>query len=305
MIGFDVLNEPWIPVIALDGTSRELGILGVLSEADRISEVACESPLETYAVQRFLIAFLMDAYRFPKAGDRKRLFESGRFDNETIMEYVELCRSEGVTFDLFDEKRPFYQAVLDEKKDCCKIKPVTYLFHSNPSGDNHIHFEHDSSKMASPSESFRALLAMQTFTAAGGRGYYRSVNGDPCWYVLLRGKNLFETLCLSMLSIRECQDLKYDSSRHIWGEVENEKQGNQFVDVSLLDGLTFRPRRITLIREDDGSIRQMYYQQGEIIDKNGRWRDPHVTYIKGKEDYEPLVPSSKRMLWRDVGAFAF
>lgn len=305
MVGFDVLNEPWIPVIALDGTSRELGILGVLLEAHRLSEVVCESPLETYAVQRFLIAFLMDAYRLPRAGDRRKLFESGCFDEKVISDYIELCRSEGVTFDLFDKERPFYQAVFDEQKDGGKIKPISYLFHAAPSGINHIHFEHTSIEKASPSEAFLAMLALQTYTASGGRGYYRSLNQDPCWYVLLRGKNLFETLCLSMLSKGECRELNYDPARHIWGETEKEKQDKQYVDVSLLDGLTFRSRRIALIRENDESIRQVYYEQGELFQQQGRWLDPHVTYIKGKDDYYPLVPIPNKMIWRDVGAFTF
>ena len=114
MAGFDVLTEPWIPVIALDGSQRELGIIDALADAHKLFEVICESPLETYAVQRFLITFLMDAYRLSHAGDRRRLFESKCFDKNVIKKYVALCRSEGVTFDLFDKEKPFYQAVFDE-----------------------------------------------------------------------------------------------------------------------------------------------------------------------------------------------
>ena len=305
MVGFDVLNEPWIPVIALDGTSRELGILGVLSEADRLSEVVCESPLETYAVQRFLIAFLMDAYRLPHASDRKRLFESGCFDASVISKYVELCRAEGVTFDLFDEKRPFYQAAFDERYDSdAKLKPSANLFHAVPSGNSPVHFEHSGRCDCSPAQAFRALLTAQIFATAMAQGYPSSVNDTPCWYVLVKGKTLFETLCLSMLSVGECRGIEYDSALPAWRDTSDEIPKAEHADISVLEGLTFRPRRITLICDPDGMVRNLYFQQGQSFHQNGRWIDPHVTFAVNKSgEYVSVKPRLGRMAWRDVGAF--
>lgn len=305
MVGFDVLNEPWIPVAALDGTSRELGILGVLSEAHRLSEVICESPLETYAVQRFLIAFLMDAYRLPHASDRKKLLENGCFDRKVISDYVELCRSEGVTFDLFDEKRPFYQASFDERYDSeTKIKPIANLFHSVPSGNTPVHFEHGDLYECSPAQALRALLAAQIFAAAMTQGYPSSVNDTPCWYVLLKGENLFETLCMSMLSVGECRGIEFDSAYPAWRDTTVEIPKAEHADISMLEGLTFRPRRVTLIQDPDNMVRKLYYQQGQSFHQNGRWIDPHVTFSVNKAgEYISVKPKLGRMPWRDVGSF--
>ena len=311
MSEYNVLIEPWIPVVTLTGESRELGIRDVLLGAQDLSEVSCENPLETYAVQRFLIAFLMDAYRLPHASDRKKLFETGRFDASVIDGYIDLCRSEGVSFDLFDRERPFYQAVLDEKYDTeDKIKPVANLFHAVPSGNMPIHFYHRlaAESRCMPSQAFRALLSAQLFATAMTQGYPSSVNDTPCWYILLKGRNLFETLCLSMLSIGELNSkgkVSFDDPPPAWRDVSKEEPKKIHSNVSVLEGLTFRPRRITLLADLDGSVTKIYYQQGQSFHSNGSWMDPYVTYTLNKTgDYITIKPKPGRMPWRDVGAFA-
>jgi len=306
MAKFDVLTEPWIPVISNDGKTTEFGILDVLMKAHELSEVVCENPLETYAVQRFLIAFLMDAYRLPHARDRKRLFDSGRFDSEVINKYVELCRREGVSFDLLDEKRPFYQAAYDDRYDSeAKLKPPANLFHSAPSGNTPVHFSHVSVTECGPAQAFRALLSAQMFSTAMAQGYPSSVNDTPCYYVLLKGDNLFSTLCLSMLAVGECRELDYDEVPPAWRDASEQKPKAEHADVSLLEGLTFRPRRITLTCDDDGLIRKLYYQQGQSFHPNGRWMDPHVSYSINKNgEYVTVKPQIGRMPWRDVGTYA-
>lgn len=309
MAEFNVLTEPWIPVISNDGKTTEFGIIDVLMKAHELSEVVCENPLETYAVQRFLIAFLMDAYRLPHARDRKRLFDSGRFDPEVIKKYIELCRSEGVSFDLLDEKRPFYQAAYDKDYDTDdKKRSIGLLFHSEPRGNTPLHFSHNSldNFQCTPSEAFRALLAAHQFAiAVGSQGYPSSVNDTPCYYVLLKGENLFETLCLSMLSIGEFAGLDYDSNPAAWRDKRIQIPKTMHADISLLEGLTFRPRRTTLLSEPEGMVKYMYNQPGQNYHANERWTDPHVSYSINKEGkYVTLKPQLGRMPWRDVGAYA-
>lgn len=311
MAEFNVLNEPWIPVMTISGTAEKYGIMEALTKAHEMAEVACESPLETYAVQRFLIAFLMDAYRHEllHGRDRKKLFERGKFDPAVIASYIELCRNEGVTFDLFDPEKPFYQATFDERYDSdAKIKPIANLFHAIPSGNNPVHFEHkvaDESE-CTPAQALRALLAAQLFATSMTQGYPSSVNDTPCYYALLKGRNLFETLCLSMLSVGECQGIDFDSALPAWRDRSPEIPKAEHADVSMLEGLTFRPRRVTIICEEDGMVRKLYFQQGQSFHPNGRWIDPHVTYSVNKDgDYVTVKPHLGRMPWRDVAAFAF
>ena len=306
---FDVLTEPWIPVVSVDGQNMELGLSETLLKAHELSQVCCESPLETYAVQRFMIAFLMDAYRLERARDRKRLYARGCFDKEVLDQYIELCRSEGVSFDLFDEKRPFYQAAFDERYDSEeKKKSAAMLFHARPSGNSHVHFEHILAETGeySPAEALRAIFSAQLFSTAMAQGYPSSVNDTPCYYALLCGKNLFETLTLSMLSLGECAYVEFDRQPSAWRDTATEVPKAEHADISMLEGLTFRPRRITLTQDADGKVRRVFYQQGQSFHANGRWRDPHVSYaVNSSGDYVSIKPRLGRMPWRDVGNYLF
>lgn len=305
MAAFNVLNEPWIPVITVKGDHTDLSLRDTLVNAHELTEVCCENPLETYALQRFLIAFLMDAYRLPHAGDRKKLYLSGKFDPAVIDGYIDLCKSEGVTFDLFDKERPFYQAAYNENYDSDKKKSIAIIFHAVPSGQNHLHFDHKPMKKCYPAQAFRALLSAQMFATAMAQGYPSSVNDTPCWYTLLKGHSLFETFCLSMLSVGECRGIDFDAALPAWRDVCVEIPKAEHADVSMLEGLTFRPRRITLIPDRNGMISELYYQQGQSFHPNGKWADPHVTYSVNKDgEYVSIKPKTGRTPWRDVGLYA-
>ncbi|MBL8065520.1 MAG: type I-E CRISPR-associated protein Cse1/CasA, partial [Chthonomonadaceae bacterium] len=58
---FNVLTEPWIPVIRLDGTRDELGILPCLEQAHELREIRDPSPIIEFGLYRLLVAFVLDA----------------------------------------------------------------------------------------------------------------------------------------------------------------------------------------------------------------------------------------------------
>lgn len=58
---FDVLTEPWIPVVRLDGAADELGILPCLEQAHHIGEIKDPSPIVEFGIYRLLVAFVLDA----------------------------------------------------------------------------------------------------------------------------------------------------------------------------------------------------------------------------------------------------
>lgn len=319
MQNYNVLNEPWIPVQTTEGEKKNMGIQNVLEYAHEIKEVVCGSPLETYAVQRFLVAFLMDAYHLKNVDDRKRLFQHGKFDANVLCEYINLCRKEGVSFDLFDTQRPFYQASYNAEFDTeKKVKSAAYLFPHIPSGDSHVHFDHKlaSERSFSPADCMRGLLACQLFAVHTTGDYPSSVNDTPCYYVLIQGKTLFETLTLNMLSVSECYGIKFDSAPVAWRDTSiqvpynlykknHDKQDPQHPRISMLEGLTWQPRRITLVQDEDQMIRNIYYQPGQSFNQNGEWQDPHVTYKITKAGYQsPITPELERAPWRDIAAYA-
>ncbi len=112
---FDVLQEPWIPVVTFEGKPSRWGILDAPLRSPDWKEIQDPSPMVEYSVYRFLIVFLMDALRPETPVDLEELLYAGQFDESAIQDYITLCHSEGVSFDLFDPNRPFMQTSVDKK----------------------------------------------------------------------------------------------------------------------------------------------------------------------------------------------
>jgi CRISPR system Cascade subunit CasA len=65
MSRYNLIDEPWIPVIDLQGNRKQLGILDTLTTAENISVIEDPSPLVTAALHRFLLAVLYRALEGP------------------------------------------------------------------------------------------------------------------------------------------------------------------------------------------------------------------------------------------------
>ena len=305
---FNVLTEPWINVIRVNGQKDTIGLLDLYAHANEYRDILCDTPIETYALYRFLIAFAMDAYGLERTKDRKKLFMQGSFGKE-IDSYIDLCKSEGVTFDLFDKNRPFYQARYEPQYDKGKEKSIAYLFPYLPTGNNPTHFTHrlEDEYSLEPGRCFIGLLTIQIFSVAMVQGYPSSVNDTPCYYSILHGDNVFETIVLSMISKAEAGEIDWDSIMRVaWRDSQIIRPKEQYAEISIMAGLTWQPRRITFIPEDDGNVKRMYYQQGRSFSAfdNKKWRDPHVTYVVRDGNKYSLKPKLGRQPWRDVGAYS-
>ena len=184
---FDVLQEPWIPVVTFEGETLEVGILDALLRSPEWKEIQDPSPMVEYSVYRFLIVFLMDALRPETPVDLEELLYAGQFDESAIQDYITLCHSEGVSFDLFDPNRPFMQTSVDKNWDKQR-KPVTTLDYTVPNGNNHIHFDHRRKhEVYVPGKAMRMLLTAQIFCTSAAQGYPSNVNGAPPWFSLVQG----------------------------------------------------------------------------------------------------------------------
>lgn len=299
-MNFNVLTEPFMPLS--DG--QHVSILYCLEHAHQLQRISCATPLETYATYRFLCAFLMDAYQLPHYDARMALLERGCFDMEIIHAYIRLCENEGVSFDLFDRNRPFLQASYDPAYDQ-KEKPIAEIDLQTPSGNNHIFFEHklSDSHSLTPAKALLCLLTSYLFCPATTQDYPSSVNNEPCLYVLVHGDNLFETLVLNMISIKEAGNLPYGLPA--WRDKNPIVPKQYYASVTLLEGMTWQPRRIRLLASDSRRICRLYYMQGKSFKGSSLWRDPHVPYKLLKDgNYTAITPISGRSLWRDLGAMA-
>ena len=298
---FNVLDEPWIPVVAPDGTKGLLGIRETLRRAPELREISVASPLEEFSVYRFLSVFLMDALRPEDTDSIEELLEEGSFDMEQIEAYISLCESEGVSFDLFDEKRPFMQSAYVKEWDK-EAKPISAIDCFLPSGNNHMHFEHEQAetKTVALDKAARLLLTMQQFCTAGAQGYPSGVNASPPYFGVVKGHDLFETLIYGLLPL-QLIEIPFDEPPVIWRSDVVVTPKKTVGQTSWLRGMFFPARRVCLTLPNEGlEIAEVYLSQGENFVNKETWTDPYVTYRMLDTGRIPLRPKGEKPIWRSM-----
>ena len=308
-VSFNVLDAPWIPVVASDGTRELLGIRETLRRAPELKEISTVSPLEEFSIYRFLSVFLMDALRPKRVSAISKLLKQGMFDMDKIEEYISLCQSEGVSFDLFDGKRPFMQSAYVKEWDK-EPKPISVIDCSLPSGNNHLHFEHRCSQNQYLyfGDVFPKLLASNLFAINGGKGYQPSISSDRGknpYMILVSGANLFQTLCYMLFPSSEHD---YDQEKTgAWMHIPEIKE-DQIPDTAFFRMMLYPVRSILLLPDESCNvIRKTYYCSGYKLPEKGIWREPNAAYQKvivkeddrTQEKWISIPPSKDVAPWRN------
>lgn len=214
--GFDVMVEPWIPVVPLDGSApRDVSIVDVLTRGRTYRRIVCETPTMTAALHRLLLAVIHRAYRGPEDLDAWSALwkaEPG-LPAEPLMDYHQRFAGR---FDLLDERRPFLQ--------CPSLrggerKSIATLVAFRSTGQHRTLFDHtrdsDSPRLGL-AEAARWLVTIQLYDTGGMKADPRSgapaaekksavgkdslaPHGNHFGCVLVEGANLHETLLLNTL----------------------------------------------------------------------------------------------------------
>ena len=297
---FNVLQDGWIPVVDTYGRREKLGIRDTLARAHELRAVEDASPLVEYSVYRFLSVFLMDALRPEELDTLEEILEYGQFDMGRIDEYIALCQSEGVSFNLFDEQRPFMQTAYDAAIDR-EPKPVTTLNCELPTGNSHTHFDHRAPASVSflPDQAMRQLLTALIFCTAAAQGYPSGVYASPLLFEIVQGENLFETLVYTLIPT-ESIAMPFDDPPVLWRSKCAVSPKKEVTSTSWLRGMLFPTRRILLVPNESGNVPKVYYSQGENYVNKEVWRDPFATYRISEDGIVPLRPHREMPIWRNL-----
>jgi CRISPR system Cascade subunit CasA len=319
MSSFDLLTEPWIPVLDAGAdlraspdapvVLREVGLREALLRAHELREVYTDSPLETVALYRLLLALALDVYqRAPDVEGWTALWRSGHFPAAPLDAYLADPTLGLDRFDLLHPARPFYQrATPDASQTDKEPAPLAKLFHAQASGNNATLFGHDLDSRPNRlplAHAARGLVTTQAAALGGGVSQPFNFSHAPLvgraqfW---IRGRSLFDALLLNGPPDREARMGAPPKDAPAWRREPTTYARRRH--QGLLDMLTWPARRLTLATETtDGEARAtgVYLTQGDKLDPQPI-DDPLAAHVAGKDEgIFPLGFRAGRALWRDA-----
>jgi CRISPR system Cascade subunit CasA len=199
---FDLLEEPWIPVVSHDGRLAHVGLAGLLRDAHQFGRLAGQTPPMTAALYRLVLAFAHRVYGPANNEQWADLWKPEHLPQKPLRDYIAKHRPE---FDLFSRERPFLQCPdLASRPMSSTAGLVAY----RSCGSNVTLFDHTTSSdrpLLEPAEAARWLVTLHAYDPGGTKTPYekaRTSERGLCnlfGCVLLEGATVKETLLLNML----------------------------------------------------------------------------------------------------------
>jgi CRISPR system Cascade subunit CasA len=305
---FNLVDEPWIPVVKNDGVSVELSLRDVLLHAHEFHTLHGESPPIVAALYRLLLAVLHRIVRGPRSSSHwVEIWNAGAWEEASINAYLDRWYDR---FYLFHPEFPFYQFQADDLRE----RKVIDLLPELASGNNATLFDHhtDESELAfSPQQAARALLFVQACSLAGGSGLAPRDSSDAPWgrgvVFLIAGDTLFQTLTLNLHPYRNFPDRGLENSEHdrpIWESTE-EPQLKREKPLGYLDYLTWPTRTVYFhpeVRSGRLVVQRVSMGPGQRITRE--LLDPFYHFRKDKSRGNLVYRLREgRALWRDSASF--
>jgi CRISPR system Cascade subunit CasA len=302
---FDLCCQPWLPCLGRDGQPVALGLADALVQAHQLRELQGDTPLETAALHRLLLAILHRVFGPESRRAWAALWQRGRWDEAAVRAYLQRWQDR---FDLFDDVHPFYQTANPREG----TSPITRLDISL-AYNNATLFEHqmaDGSLSVSPAQAARWLVTLQSSGVGTGppSDPYPAGPLVNAMLVMPQGQTLFETLMLNLLEYHDDRPIPSGpDDRPIWEHDQNPypPSPKTFYRPGYLAYLTWQCRTVRLLpHQVDGQVvvRQCHLAPGARWDSS-LIEDPMKVYVRDeKKGTWPLRLRQDRALWRDSHA---
>jgi CRISPR system Cascade subunit CasA len=335
---FNLLYEPWIMVLNLEGETEEVSLLTVLERAHEFRCLAGELPTQDIAILRLILATLYATFtRADVHGERKSIasgqealerwkciWERKRFPFAPIKQ--RLCHYEE-RFYLFHPEWPFYQVAFQDlpKDKDGKTIGFTQRYAKEMIGDlgesenkPRLFAGRTDKDRLLFAEAARWLLHTHAFDVAPAGAPPRDrivIKGyglpwvSELGLIWADGDNLFETLMLNFVL--------YDQKKEPWQISNIYWETNEMCTADTIKDISFhRPsnpaelftmqfRRIQLQRDESGRYVVGYkLWSGIKPDYNNAFYETMTIWHKDK-DKNNLVPrkhNSEKQMWRDFSA---
>ncbi len=303
MLAFNLVDQPWIPVVSQDWQRKDISLMELLTDWGRLKEIHADNPPTTLAIYRFLFAVLHRAYQGPKDIDH---WEEMQQDNgKKAIAYLEQWRDR---FDLFHPEHPFMQDAAIAEKDAGEVYLASVL-HGNNTSTVFCHEHQWSNAVLTIPEAARLVLRLHNFDTGGRKtGATDSAAVLPMMdaaNVLVRGCNLHETLLLNLVAYDPSRDKPCATTGEdipCWERTY--QKPNERIPVGYIDYLTYQWRRVKLFVEQEQVFRVALHP-GDRLPKDistSQW-ECGIAYLKTKKGLMTVRLNSTRSLWRDSAVF--
>lgn len=319
---FDLVHEPWVPVLS-SGARLDVSLQDALTSAHEWDGLALYEPTQLVALLRqVLLPVTLAALGVPRnAREWAQRWDVGALNGERIADYLS---EHADRFDLFHPERPFAQVGgLRTAKN--ETKPASLLLPAAATGNNVPLFsgrtEGDPPALT-PAEAARALLAAHCWdTAAIKSGAVDDpqvkagkTTGNPTGpvgqlgVVIPIGPTLASTIMLNTPIVPQGLTVK---DRPQWCAEPAVPAWRRCPAHGLLDLLTWQSRRVRLVPEADerGStvVRQVVLAAGDRLDPLPEY-EPHTGWRQvenrkaGDPARRPVRHQPGRAAWRGMAA---
>jgi CRISPR system CASCADE complex protein casA len=337
---FNLVDEPWIPVLLDTGESTELSLHDFYGRLYDIRKIQSDSPLTDTAILGMVLVIFARAtfwggsiQEFDDLALWVRQMKKRSDENiQDVLEYLDTLNSHN-RFWLVDGERPFMQVHdLHTAKDA--TKPVSRLILDSES-EYFSQRAEATLKSLSFAEAARHLVTLQAYDYSGikpgavgdprvkdGKGYPLGVG----WYgatgkVIVHGANMMETL-LYCLDYEQLTSESFEHDLPVWERREPDTAAPRaygggsaaaYKDEpgpasGMCEILTWQSRRIRL-RHDGERVTSVLVSNGDKwLDRN-TYTDPLTGYrynsdlsSKTRPVWMPQPHSAERTLWRGADA---
>ncbi len=338
----NLIKDPWIPVIGIDGQNKLLGLAELFNQLKEIRDLDVK-PHERIALMRFLICIVQATI---KPEDRQEWEQCKDQIPSSVVTYLYQWQSDS-SFELFgkgdqfnflqvpnlekpskEEKTAKKKKITQEEDDSSDNVAVTKLDMTLSSGNNATLFDNAASgkRTLSFSRIVLSLLVYQNFSAGGriGVANWNNIvtpgNGSsehaPCTskiHCFIKGDNLLDTLHFNILT----SDLVADNygldaeDNPKWGKplwekpvkFLNDDEAKNNATMTYLGRLTPISRCMRLFYNND-KCDTLILANGLSYPSYPTFREPSITLINKDDENIVLSASLEKGLWRQLSSIS-
>lgn len=305
---FNLVDEPWIPVLMRDGSHRSVSLAEVFADSSGNMADLALNPYERVAVFRLLLCIAQAALGPDRLADESAWRSAKSALGPAASAYLAQWHDRFFLFGphAFLQPDDVAPAGSDTMASCDKL---AFRF---ASGNNSTLFDHGAGAenlRLSDADLALGFLVYQNFSAGGlsgtclwsGAETGRSITGAPCreqsmLFSILLGESLQETVWLNLLTAQ--------TSHAGWGHPAWELSDLSRVQAAALAG-TFLGHLVPLSRAAKLSpgAPECILGGGVVYPQLPEWREPMATVKPNRDDRPSYVSADPaRMPWRDLAS---